>query len=247
MPDEPVSQMIRVPTPLVEAVRELSRLHRAGRTKAVLEGIEKLVAAIDSETDIDIDNVAVMISKLSQRLDRVEAQQSRVDSDVDSSSIAERLEKVESDIESIALTMTDLNVRVSDLEGVGDIGYAVKAISELEALDIEQTAELAQPTDSSTDIKTSLETDEAALASPPVSKPPSKAMKLNSPLTTNAPLTQSGLAQRLGVSDKAVQKQRQYGKESFSRWSRELDPDGIAWSWHGKLLKGRPLRFVPTT
>ncbi len=49
MPDEP-SKMIRVPTPLIEAVRELSRLHRQGRTKAVLEGVEKLVIVIDSES-----------------------------------------------------------------------------------------------------------------------------------------------------------------------------------------------------
>ena len=54
MPDEP-SKMIRVPTPLIEAVKELSRLHRKGRTKAVLEGVEKLIAAIDIPSDIDID------------------------------------------------------------------------------------------------------------------------------------------------------------------------------------------------
>jgi hypothetical protein len=50
MSDDPPSRMIRVPTPLVDAVRELSRLHRQGRTKAVLEGIQKLITAIDSDT-----------------------------------------------------------------------------------------------------------------------------------------------------------------------------------------------------
>ncbi len=56
MPDEP-SKMIRVPTPLIEAVKELSRLHRQGRTKAVLEGVEKLIAAID----IDLISIAIAL------------------------------------------------------------------------------------------------------------------------------------------------------------------------------------------
>ena len=47
---------------------------------------------------------------------------------------------------AIALTIQDLSTRVSSLEGVDDIGYAVTPLSELEALfdshsDIEMTAE----------------------------------------------------------------------------------------------------------
>ena len=49
----PPSQMLRVPTPLVDAVKELSRLHRAGYTSAVLTGLQQLVATIDSSADID--------------------------------------------------------------------------------------------------------------------------------------------------------------------------------------------------
>jgi len=75
-PDEPPSQMIRVPTPLIGAVRELSRLHRQGRTKAVLEGIERLVAAIDSKFDIGIDSVSESISKLTERLEILESKHS---------------------------------------------------------------------------------------------------------------------------------------------------------------------------
>ena len=118
MPDEPVSQMIRVPTPLVNAVRELARLHRVGRTKAVLEGVQKLVIFIDSENDIDIDSVKDSLSKLTERLERLESEQSDSQQDIDIANInlliSERLEKVETDIESIALTITDLNVRLSD-------------------------------------------------------------------------------------------------------------------------------------
>jgi len=152
MSDDLPSRMIRVPTPLVDAVRELSRLHRQGRTKAVLEGIQKVITAIDSTTVIDIDSVSDSISKLTERLDRLEIQpiDSNPDIDIDRviqmrSGVSERLEKVESDLTAIALTIQDLSTRVSSLEGVGDIGYAVTPISELETLfdsrsDIEMTA-----------------------------------------------------------------------------------------------------------
>jgi hypothetical protein len=114
MPDEP-SKMIRVPTPLIEAVRELSRLHRQGRTKAVLEGVQKLVIFIDSETDIDIDSVRDSLSKLTERLERLESEQSDSKQDIDIANInlliSERLEKVETDIESLALTITGLECK----------------------------------------------------------------------------------------------------------------------------------------
>ena len=206
MPDEP-SKMIRVPTPLIEAVRELSRLHRQGRTKAVLEGVEKLISAIDSETDIDID-----IASISQ-------------------SISERLEKVETNIESIALTITDLNVRLSDLEGVGDIGYAVTPLSKLELLD-----------DISTDSETTAEVGESG----DIVADSSAIAKSESPLLPQDPLTQSALAKRLGCSDKAIEKHRKQGsKEQFATWSGERDPDGLAWTWEGSGGRGQPLRFVP--
>jgi hypothetical protein len=121
--------------------------------RRVLEGIQKLITAIDSDTVIDIDSISETISKLTERLDRLEIQptESRLDIDIDSatqtrSGVSERLEKVESDLTAIALTIQDLSTRVSSLEGVGDIGYAVTPLSELEALfdsrsDIEMTAE----------------------------------------------------------------------------------------------------------
>ena len=45
------SEMIRVPTPLIPAVRELSRLHRQGRTSEVLQGLDELILALDSSSD----------------------------------------------------------------------------------------------------------------------------------------------------------------------------------------------------
>ena len=169
MSNYPPSRMIRVPTPLVYSVRELSRLHRQGRTKVVLEGIQKLITAIDNDTVIDIDSVSNTISNLTQRLDRLEARptDSRPDSDINSttqmiSGVSQRLEKVESDLAAIALTIQDLSTRISEVEGVGDIGYAVTPISELETLfdshsDIEMTTDLEDIGSDSTSIAEPLE------------------------------------------------------------------------------------------
>jgi hypothetical protein len=233
MPNEPVSQMIRVPTPLVGAVRELARLHRQGRTKAVLEGVQRLIQAVDSNTDIDIDSMGETISRLSEKLDRLEAKQSEsINIDVDKFACAvfnidKRLEKVEADINPIARMITDLNERVSDLEGVGDIGYTVTPLSELESLDdiaadAEQTAEIE---DNGLDIGEIAEPEPAPQA--------------------QAPLTQKALAVRLGASGVTLRSFQKKGKESFAQWSRKYDPDGIAWTWEGQGGSGRPLRFLP--
>ena len=230
MSNEP-SKMIRVPTPLVDAVRELARLHRAGRTKAVLEGVQRLIAAIDSDTAVDIDSVSKTISKLTERLEQLESERSDGRQDIDVASttqlISKRLEKVEADIESIALTITDLNVKLSDLEGVGDIGYAVTSLSEAEPLD-NITAD-AEPT---------AEAEDSGLDIGAIAKPEPTPQ-------VQAPLSQKALAARLGTSGKTINNFQKKGKESFAEWSRKYDPDGKAWTWEGQGGSGRPLQFLP--
>jgi len=252
MSNDPRSRMIRVPTPLVDAVRELSRLHRQGRTKTVLEGIQKLITAIDSDTVIDIDSVSETISKLTERLDRLEIQpiDSKLDIDIDSvnqviSKVSERLEKVESDMAAIALTIQDLSTRVSEVEGMGDIGYAVTPISELETLfdsrsDIEMTHDLE-------DIGSDVASIAEPLEPPDITTDSVEIAERSSPphLPEIEPLSQLGLAKRLSCSDKVVEKQRKLGKENFAAWSREHDPDGVAWTWEGTGGRGHPLRFTP--
>jgi len=252
MSDDPRSRMIRVPTPLVDAVRELSRLHRQGRTKTVLEGIQKLIIAIDSDKVIDIDSVSKTISKLTERLDRLEIQptESRPDIDIDSatqmiSGVSERLEKVESDLAAIALTIQDLSTRVSEVEGIDDIGYAVTPISELETLfdshsDIEMTTGLEDIDSDSTSIAQPLEPLD-------ISNDSVEIAELTTPPTPPhlKPLSQLALAKHLSCRDKVVEKQRKLGKESFAAWSRERDPDGVAWTWDGTGGRGHPLRFTP--
>ena len=69
----------------------------------------------------------------------------------------------------------------------------------------------------------------------------------NAPITVPVtPLSQAALAKRLGCSDKAIEKQRKLGsKENFAFWSRERDPDSIAWTWFGGGGRGQLLRFTP--
>jgi hypothetical protein len=61
----PPSEMIRVPVALKDAVRELSRLHRSGRTAELLQGIQELVNKLDSTADIDSNT---SIQQLEQRV-----------------------------------------------------------------------------------------------------------------------------------------------------------------------------------
>jgi hypothetical protein len=67
---QPPSEMIRVPVALKEAVRELSRLHRQGRTTELLQGIQELVTKLDSTADIDSN---ASIQQLSERVAQLES------------------------------------------------------------------------------------------------------------------------------------------------------------------------------
>jgi hypothetical protein len=63
----PPSEMIRVPTALIPAVRQLSKLHRQGHTIALQQALEELFTQFDSS--IDINNSG----KLEQKLDNLES------------------------------------------------------------------------------------------------------------------------------------------------------------------------------
>lgn len=83
---QPPSQMIRVPTPLVEAVRELSRLHRQGHTTAVLTELQLLISAIDSS--VAISDVSFAINDINKGKNDITA-----DSNIDSRLISELISK----------------------------------------------------------------------------------------------------------------------------------------------------------
>ncbi|NDJ25713.1 Hpt domain-containing protein [Nostoc sp. B(2019)] len=84
---QPKSEMIRVPTPLKSAVKELSRLHRAGHTRAILQGLQSLINEIDNVEDIngintqhqephpqnhDVKQLEQQVSTLSDRVQKLE-------------------------------------------------------------------------------------------------------------------------------------------------------------------------------
>ncbi|MBW4505092.1 MAG: hypothetical protein KME64_01015 [Scytonematopsis contorta HA4267-MV1] len=66
------SQMIRVPTPLISAVRELSRLHRQGHTNELLQGLDELILALD--WNITRGDKSQSLSTICERLDNLESQ-----------------------------------------------------------------------------------------------------------------------------------------------------------------------------
>ena len=119
MPDQPASKMIRVSTPLIEAVQKLCELHRQGHTAAILQGLEQLISSIDSDSAIshtppdDSTVLAGVISNLIQRVERLE----RGTIKTDSSSIAERLENVE---HLIAGVISDLSAHREEADSSSD-------------------------------------------------------------------------------------------------------------------------------
>jgi hypothetical protein len=70
----PTSEMIRVPTALIPAVRELSRLHRQGHTIALLQALEDVIIEFDSNSDIDLAPSSKSVEMLTKRLDKIESQ-----------------------------------------------------------------------------------------------------------------------------------------------------------------------------
>jgi tetrahydromethanopterin S-methyltransferase subunit G len=76
------SQMLRVPTPLIDAVKELSRLHRQGRTLEVLSGLDDLIFTLDSGSGSPQNSASQTrkeicdprFESLRERLDNLESQ-----------------------------------------------------------------------------------------------------------------------------------------------------------------------------
>ena len=118
-------------------------------------------------------------------------------------------------------------------------------ISELEALfdsrsDIEMTADLEDIDSDITSITQPLEPLDISTDSIEIAEPTTP------PIPPHVkPLSQLALAKHLSCRDKVVEKQRKLGKENFAAWSRERDPDGVAWTWEGTGGRGHPLRFTP--
>ena len=105
----PPSQMLRVPTPLIEAVQKLSRLHRLGHTNALLQGLQELISGIDSNSELNFGASSEAIKQLALRLEKLESCQGS-DRDIDSSSILKSVISLEQKLEAI-------QTRIAQMEG----------------------------------------------------------------------------------------------------------------------------------
>jgi hypothetical protein len=78
------SEMIRVPTALIPAVRELSRLQRQGRTIPLLQALEDLIIIFDSSADIDLAPSNRSVKQLESRLEKLESRLAKKDETLNS-------------------------------------------------------------------------------------------------------------------------------------------------------------------
>lgn len=103
--------MLRVPVVLKEAVRELSRLHRQGRTAEVLRGIQDLVSFLDSTADIDsntsIQQLSQRVAQLESRLESKEAGELDEQLEV----MRERIEQLESAYNQLIIYLNSISKR----------------------------------------------------------------------------------------------------------------------------------------
>lgn len=68
----PKSEMIRVPSALIPAVRQLSKLHREGHAIALLQELEEVISKFDSNIDIDVAAGSKSVQHLEERLSKLE-------------------------------------------------------------------------------------------------------------------------------------------------------------------------------
>jgi hypothetical protein len=105
MPDEnKPSEMIRVPTPLIPAVRELSRLHRQGLSSELLHSLDELILALDSNSR-SANSMNQTILAICERLDNLELQLSGESNSKETGAI-HNLADLEQKIEGMTARMT---------------------------------------------------------------------------------------------------------------------------------------------
>jgi excisionase family DNA binding protein len=78
MNNQPASKMIRVPTPLVSYVNELSRIYRQGKAKPLFHQLQKLISALDSTSDTQYNTPGTsidssLITELVQSVKHIES------------------------------------------------------------------------------------------------------------------------------------------------------------------------------
>ncbi|BAZ36715.1 hypothetical protein NIES4101_26350 (plasmid) [Calothrix sp. NIES-4101] len=117
------SQMLRVPTPLIDAVKELSRLHRQGLTHEVLSGLDDLIKSLEFGNGSPHNGAYQTISEicdtrfesLRERLDNLESQLSG-SSNSDEIPSTKRIYDLEQKIDAINNRLTQFAEAIMQLQ-----------------------------------------------------------------------------------------------------------------------------------
>jgi hypothetical protein len=117
------SQMLRVPTPLIDAVRSLSRLHRQGLTHEVLSGLDNLIKTLEFGNGSPHNGAYNSISEiwntrfesLCSRLDNLESQLSGSENS-DEIPSTKRLNDLEQKIDSINNRLSQFTEAIMQLQ-----------------------------------------------------------------------------------------------------------------------------------
>jgi DNA-binding protein H-NS len=190
MPDlNKPSEMIRVPTPLIPAVRELSRLHRQGRTSELLHSLDELILALDSNSRSANSTSQTLLA------------------------ICSRLDKLESQFSS---------------ESNSNQTTAIHNLADLEQKIEGMTARMAQFAEAIIKIQNHLNNQP---------RRQKKSYYNNSSYQGQTPrmqpLTEEGLASRLGVSQETVRKERiNLPPPLFVAWCKGKDRAGLGWEFN---------------
>lgn len=190
MPDlNKPSQMIRVPTPLIPAVRELSRLHRQGRTSELLHSLDELILALDSNSRSANSKNQTLLA------------------------ICERLDKLESQ-----LSGSSNSKETGAIHNLADLEQKIEVI----------TNRMAQFAEAIIKIQNHLNNQP---------RRQKKSYYNNSYYQAQTPriqpLTEEGLASRLGVSVETVRKERiNLQPPLFVAWCKGKDRSGMGWEFN---------------
>ena len=218
----PPSQMLRVPSALVDAVKDLSRLHRSGYTSAVLTGLQQLIASIDSTADSvtsvaggksDTELLAELIAGLDER-------------------IAAQVAVQVGQLEQRMATQLGEHVR-EGFSRACDLGRELERAKQQspspDELAIGEGARLEQLPGGITKATTpalkpvEILDDVSAIPNIPVSQEVGSS-------SSEEGKTASFLAERFKKSVSTITRRPEgESEEEFKEWSRKLDPDDIPW------------------
>ncbi|MEM7581454.1 MAG: hypothetical protein AAF316_16775 [Cyanobacteria bacterium P01_A01_bin.80] len=114
-PEHKPSQMIRVPTPLIGAVRSLSQLHRQGKTSEILQGLEELISNLESDSNSGYTRTSKNILEIMERLDKLELKSGDKYSNNESYH-AKRIDNLEEKVEEIMARMNQFTDAIIQIQ-----------------------------------------------------------------------------------------------------------------------------------